>query len=58
MRPLGLKNTNNKAIAATLASALASAISATASPVQQGFVRGRRFTDNIIEVDLAARRAL
>ena len=57
-RPLGLKNTDNKAIAATLASALASAISATASPVQQGFVRGRRFTDNIIEVDWAARRAL
>ena len=57
-RPLGLKNTDNKAIAATLASALASAISATASLVQQGFVRGRRFTDNIIEVDWAARRAL
>ena len=58
MRPLGLKNTDNKALAATLASTIARAIRRAASPVQQGFVQGRRLTDNIIEIDWAARRAL
>ena len=58
MRPLGLNNTDDKALAATLASALARAISKAASPVQQGFVQGRRFTDNIVEIDWSARRAL
>ena len=54
-RPLGLKNTNNKTIAAAVNHAVAGAISQWADPQQNGFICGRQGLNNIIDIDARAR---
>ena len=55
-RPLGLKNTDNKAIAAAVNNVIANAITKRADPPKQnGFICGRHGLNNIIDIDARAR---
>lgn len=54
-RPLGLKNTDNKAIAAAVNNAIAKAITKWADPQQNGFICGRQGLNNIIDIDARSR---
>ena len=54
-RPLGLKNTDNKAIAAAVNHAIANAITKWADPQQNGFICGRQGLNNIIDIDARPR---
>eukprot|EP00959_Pyramimonas_sp_CCMP1952_P208299 4357321-Pyramimonas_sp.AAC.1 len=56
-RPLGLKSTSNKVVAATLNRRITPAIQRVASVVQRGFVAKRNFVNNIVDLDSAARLA-
>ena len=56
-RPLGLKNTDNKLVAALGIWPISCQLSAKANPSQRGFVPGRKFTENIILADAYARAA-
>ena len=55
VRPLGLKNTDNKTISAVTNNALKPAISDYISSVQAGFVAGRNFVENMVLADTFAR---
>ena len=55
MRPLGLKNTDNKAVAGALNSRIRSTIASTLHGSQRGFLSGRQPALNIIEMDAFAR---
>jgi hypothetical protein len=54
-RPLGLKNTDNKAIAACTNSSIKHAVARDACELQRGFIHGRNFVNNIIELDAFGR---
>ena len=54
-RPLSLKNTDNKAIAAAVNHARANAITKWADPQQNDFICGRPGLNNIIDIDARAR---
>lgn len=56
-RPLGLRNTDFKAIAAAANHKLAPALSREAHQAQRGFVRGRQLALNAVELDGCAREA-
>jgi hypothetical protein len=54
-RPLGLNNTDNKTIAACTNRPLKVPIRDGANKLQNGFIAGRNFLDNIVKLDAAAR---
>ena len=54
-RPLGLKNTDNKTIAAAVNHAVAGAITQWADLKQNGFICERQGLNNIIDIDARAR---
>jgi hypothetical protein len=54
-RPLGLKNTDNKTIAATVNYAIAHKVSNWADDSQNGFIIGRQGLNNIVTLDARAR---
>ena len=54
-RPLNLKNCSNKAICGVVNAKMTAAVSAWASPIQNGFIRGRALTVNVPLLDTAAR---
>ena len=54
-RPLGLKNTDNKTIAAAINLTMSDAIAQWADTQQNGFIRGRQGLNNIIDIDARAR---
>lgn len=54
-RPLGLKNSDNKLIAAVTNGSLKRGVSGGACEVQRGFIQGRNFVNNIIELDAWSR---
>ena len=54
-RPLRLKNTDNKAIAAAINYAIARVVTKWADTQENGFVCGRQGLDNIIDIDARAR---
>jgi len=53
-RPLNLSNSVAKIIAAAINRTLSQLCAVTASPCQQGFIRGRSLIDNIIDVEATA----
>jgi hypothetical protein len=55
LRPIGLKNTDNKIIAGVINGAIAGPFASAAVRIQRGFVRGRQIIDNVVELDAAAR---
>ena len=55
MRPLGLKNADNKAIAAVTNNSVKHAIARDACRLQKGFLACRNFVNNIVELDAFAR---
>ena len=54
-RPLGLKNTDNKTIAAAINLTMSGAIAHWADTQQNGFICGRQGLNNIIDIDARAR---
>ena len=54
-RPLGLKTTDNKTIAAAINHTISGAIAHWADPQQNGFICGRQGLNNIIDIDARAR---
>ena len=54
-RPLGLKNSDNKTIAATINHSLKPLINDNACKLQRGFIAGRNFLNNIVDLDSFAR---
>ena len=54
-RPLGLRNTDNKTIAACANWSMKKTISVGASRLQNGFIFHRNFLNNIVNLDAAAR---
>ena len=54
-RPLGLKNTDNKIITSAVNNCLKHGIARDACHLQRGFLPGRHFTDNIVELDAFSR---
>ena len=54
-RPLGLKNCDVKAISSASHMILKRGLSERASKLQNGFVSGRNFLDNIVDIDSRAR---
>jgi hypothetical protein len=57
LRPLGLKNSDNKVVCGVLNRRLRSSISRGACSLQRGFVGGRQMVQNVIDLDAAARCA-
>eukprot|EP00959_Pyramimonas_sp_CCMP1952_P159850 3343387-Pyramimonas_sp.AAC.1 len=57
VRTLGLRNADMKIISATFNHAIAPIIQMTTSSAQRGFIAGRQFTSNILELDMMARVA-
>lgn len=55
LRPLGLKNTGNKLVAGLFNWQATPLVKRLAAPIQRGFVRGRQFMENLIEIDGEAR---
>ena len=55
LRPLGLKNTDNKLIASVFTWSLATVLSHGASRLQNGFVPGRQLLQNPVDLDARAR---
>ncbi|CAK0907052.1 unnamed protein product, partial [Prorocentrum cordatum] len=55
LRPLGLKNTDNKLITATIMFSFSREWSKVANRLQRGFIQGRQFGTNIVELDAVAR---
>lgn len=55
LRPLSLKNTDSKTIAAATARSMRATVASEAHPAQRGFVCGRQLTANIVEMDAYAR---
>jgi hypothetical protein len=53
--PLGLKNTDNKAIGGTINMVVKPMLSKTAIWLQRGFVAWRRLIQNVLDIDTAAR---
>jgi len=54
-RPLSLKNTDNKSICAVLNRKIRHPIRTAACKIQRGFIVGRNFVDNIVDLDTVAR---
>ena len=54
-RPLGLKNSDNKAITAVCTQKMREPMQASTHPSQNGFVPGRQLTRNVLDLDSAAR---
>ena len=54
-RPLTMKNTDNKLIAAAVTYATIPTFKDTVNPIQQGFVPGRNFVVNVVQLDLESR---
>ena len=54
-RPLGLKNTDNKTIASNINQSLKPLIFHNACKLQRGFIAGRNFLNNIVDLDSFAR---
>ena len=54
-RPLTLKNTDNKLIATVTNTKIKSTLSTKSNAIQQGFIHGRTFLKNIVEIDTSAR---
>ena len=50
-----MKNTDNKLIAAAVTYATIPTFKATVNPIQQGFVPGRNFVANVVQLDLESR---
>eukprot|EP00973_Karenia_brevis_P009063 1226564-Karenia_brevis.AAC.1 len=57
LRPLGMKNTSIKIMCSSIDHSLCPQVQQTASKLQRGFIRGRHFTDNIVELDVVGRVA-
>eukprot|EP00959_Pyramimonas_sp_CCMP1952_P374590 7845039-Pyramimonas_sp.AAC.1 len=57
VRTLGLRNIDMKVISATLNVAFWPIVQQTTSRTQRGFIAGRQFTSNILELDVMARTA-
>ena len=55
-RPLGLKNTDNKGITSAVNFSIMHVVSVMVTLIQRGFIKGRNFLHNIIELDALARR--
>ena len=55
VRPLGLKNTDNKAICAVWSRLLRAQTAKQSCPIQRGFVSGRSLLANVPDLDCAAR---
>eukprot|EP00959_Pyramimonas_sp_CCMP1952_P387765 8126625-Pyramimonas_sp.AAC.1 len=53
-RPLGLNNTANKIVGATINRAVTPAIQKIGAPSQRGFIAGRNFVNNIVDLDSSA----
>ena len=54
-RPLGLKDSGNKAVANTCARSFSSALCRGACPLQNGFTPGRQFLQHLVDLDTTAR---
>ena len=54
-RPIGLKNSDNKTIAGTINHSLKPIINDNACKLQRGFIAGRSFLNNIVDLDSFAR---
>ena len=54
-RPLSLKNSDNKITGGTIQMSLKVVLQVSASKLQRGFVKGRVLTNNIVDLDGAAR---
>ena len=55
VRPLGLKNTDNKIICGVWNRVLRPVVSRCSSPLQRGFVAGRQLAQNPVDIDAAAK---
>ena len=55
VRPIGLRNTDIKAINSVVAQCLASEVAQSSAITQNGFIRGSNFGNNIIEIDTEMR---
>eukprot|EP00959_Pyramimonas_sp_CCMP1952_P053270 1114241-Pyramimonas_sp.AAC.1 len=55
LRPLGLKNTDNKLITSVVFRRLSLALPHNLCDIQRGFVMGRNFGQNVVEIDGFAR---
>ena len=55
VRPISLKNSDNKLIATVANAAISPVISSQANSLQRGFVQGRQLTQNILELDTCSR---
>jgi len=55
VRPLSLKNSDNKIICGVLNDKLSAPINQGACSLQRGFIKGRNFVNNIIDLDAHAR---
>ena len=55
LRPLSFKNEDNKCVAGILNFAILPTIMACASVLQRGFVAGRQFLQNVIDLDYHSR---
>ena len=55
VRPISLKNSDNKIICSTMNFILRDTVAVHASPLQRGFVGGRRLLQNVIDLDAKAR---
>ena len=54
-RPISLKNSDNKTIAAVQNKALCKVLSEGLCSVQRGFIRGRNFMQNLVDLDVVGR---
>ena len=55
LRPLSLKNIDNKLICSTINFSLRRSVSKYADPIQRGFVSGRQLVSNVLDLDSHAR---
>jgi len=55
MRPLSLKQGDNKLVASVLNYCISPAISASAIDMQRGFIHGRQLAQNVIDLDFSSR---
>ena len=55
-RPLALKNSDNKLVCSCWLRKLRAAVSVHACPLQRGFIPGRTFVQNVVDLDAAARQ--
>ena len=55
LRPISLKNTDNKIIASAVNFSISAAIASKACPIQRGFIPGRRALENVLDLDTKAR---